>query len=260
MAIPKLYTAFYDQPVFRFDEARRRLKIKASALSVMLHDLQGQGYIVKIKNGLYAIKPLEAKGKEFSPNKYLVAAKLQRKLYLSHHSALELHGVAQSLYNTVYISVPRQSRTLQFQENVYQFVTTFHSFGVEEIKVENVPILVTDREKTLVDGLEKLKYVGGLEEYLKSVSSFPSVDTMKLLRYLRLLNKKVLYAKTGWLLSRFVKQWSVDDRVLIKLRRQLSERTFYLQETDGKANYRFNDQWNLMIPANLESKLEETPQ
>jgi len=259
MSLPRLYTAFYDQPVFRFDEARQRLKIKAPALSVMLHDLQRQEYILKIKNGLYAIKPLERKGKNFSPNKYLVAAELQRKLYLSYHTALELHGVAQSLYNTVYVSVPRQSKSLQFQENDYQFITTFHSFGVEEINVENVPILVTDREKTVIDGLAKLKYVGGLDEYLKSVSSFPSVDSVKLLRYLSLINKKVLYAKTGWLISRFLKQWSVNESVLSKLRKQLSERTFYLEETSGKANYRFNEQWNLMIPANLESKLEETP-
>jgi predicted transcriptional regulator of viral defense system len=260
MALPRLYETFYARQVFTVEEARQKLKLSGPTLSRMLFDLQRQDYVVMIKKGLYAIKPVEAKGKDFSPDKYLVAAKLQKAPYLSYHTALELQGVAQSVFNTVYLSVPRQSKTFQYHGITYQFVTTFHSFGVEEKKVKNVSIKVTDREKTVIDGLEKLKYVGGLEEYIKSVSSLPSVDAVKVLRYLRLLNKKILYAKVGWLLSRFTKQWSIDEDVLNNLRKQLSKRTFYLEETNGKTNYRFDGKWNLMIPSNLESKLEENPQ
>ncbi|MBI3192874.1 MAG: hypothetical protein HYZ34_00235 [Ignavibacteriae bacterium] len=227
------------------------------SLSRMLFTLQQKDYVIMVKKGLYAIKPLESRGRDFSPDKYLIASKLQKNLYLSYHTALEIQGVAQSVFNMVYISVPRQVRTFQYQGITYQFVMKYHSFGVEEKKIENISVRVTDREKTLIDGIEKLKYVGGIEEYLKSVSSFPSVNTTKLFRYLQRINKKILYAKVGWVLSRFSKQWSIEKTLLNKLKKQLSTKIFYLEERDAKTVFRFNDEWNLMIPANLESKLEE---
>jgi predicted transcriptional regulator of viral defense system len=136
--------------------------------------------------------------------------------------------------------------------------SNFNTFGLAKIKVEGISLVITDREKTILDGIDRLKYVGGIEEYLKSVSSFPSINTSRLLKYLQRLDKKVLYAKVGWLLSRMAKQWSIEAQLLKKVRGQLSTRTFYLQEGNGNTEYRFNDEWNLMIPANLESKLEET--
>jgi predicted transcriptional regulator of viral defense system len=213
---------------------------------------------VRIKKGLYAVVPVEVVGHSFTPNKYLIAAKTQKKAYLSHHTALELHGVAESVYSTVYISVPQQARPFEFQDTTYSFITSDNTFGLTKVKVDGISLAITDREKTILDGIDRLKYVGGLEEYLKGVSSFPSVNTTKLLQYLKRLDKKVLYAKAGWLLSRMARQWSINNKVLAKLRVQLSAKTFYLQDNGGKTEYRFNDEWNMMIPANLESKLEET--
>jgi len=259
VALPKLYTLFYQQQVFTFDEARRKLKLSPSSLHTMLHALQRDGYILRIKKRVYAIIPVEASGGSHTPNKYLVAAKLQKESYLSYHTALELHGVAESTYNTVYINVPRQAKPLQFQGTTYQFVTKYDSFGLTKTKVEGVPLVVSDREKTILDGIDRLKYVGGLEEYLKSVSSFPSVNVSKLTRYLKLTNKKALYAKAGWLLSLLSKQWFVKEVFLNELRKHLSKRTFYLEETNGTVSFRFNSTWNLMVPQNVESLIGETP-
>ena len=259
MALPRLHTFFYQQQVFTFEEARRKLKLSASSLYKMLHELLRDGYILRIKKTVYAVVPVEAAGRAHTPNKYLVAAKLQKKSYLSYHTALELHGVAESAYNTVYVSVPWQARSFQFQGTTYFFVTKYDSFGLTKVKVEGIPLMVSDREKTILDGIDRLKYVGGLEEYLKSVSSFPSIDVSRLIRYLKLSNKKALYAKAGWLLSLFSKQWFVKQVLLDNLQKHLSNRTFYLQETNGRVSFRFNSTWNLMVPENVEGLIEETP-
>ncbi len=258
MGLPKLLTVFYHQQVFTFDEARQKLKTNANSLSTMLYELQRSRYIMRIKKGLYATIPVGMAEQSFTPNKYLVAAKMQKHAYLSYHTALELHGVAESVFNTVYISVPRQARPFQFQETMYSFVINNDSFGLTKVKIDGISLSITDREKTILDGIDRLKYVGGVEEYLKSVSSFPSINTSRLLKYLQRLDKKILYAKAGWLLSRMAKQWSIEEQLLKKIRSKLSARTFYLQEGNGSTEYRFNDEWNLMIPSTLESKLEET--
>jgi hypothetical protein len=84
---------------------------------------------------------------------------------------------AESAYNTVYISVPRQAKSFRFQDTTYSFVTEYDPFGLTKIQVDGLPLVICDREKTILDGIDRLKYVGGLEEYLKSVSSFPSVES-----------------------------------------------------------------------------------
>ncbi|MDP2886365.1 MAG: hypothetical protein Q8P51_15220 [Ignavibacteria bacterium] len=259
MALPRLHTLFYRQRVFTYDEARQTLNLKASSLQKMLHELQRDGYILRIKKKIYAVIPIEASGRSFTPNKYLVAAKLQTKFYLSYHTALELHGVAESSHSTTYISVPRQAKPFQFQGTTYSFVTKYDSFGQTNIDVDGIRLGITDREKTILDGLERLKYVGGLEEYLKSVASFPSVDTSKLTHYLKLSKKKGLYAKVGWLLSLFAKEWFIKQSVLDDLRKHLGKRTFYLDHRNGKVSYRFDSTWNLMVPEHVTSLIEETP-
>ena len=225
----------------------------------MLHELQRDGYILRIKKKIYAVIPIEASGRSFTPNKYVVAAKLQSNSYLSYHTALELHGVAESVHSTTFISVPRQAKPFQFQGTTYTFVTKYDSFGLTTINVDGIPLPITDREKTILDGLDRLKYAGGLEEYLKSVSAFPSVDASKLASYLRQLKKKGLNAKVGWLLSLFAKQWFIKQRVLDDLAKHLSKRTFYLDNKNAKVSYRFDSTWNLMVPENVRSLIEETP-
>jgi predicted transcriptional regulator of viral defense system len=49
---------------------------------------------MRIKKKVYAVIPVEAAGRAYTPNKYLVAAKLQPRSYLSYHTALELHGAS----------------------------------------------------------------------------------------------------------------------------------------------------------------------
>ena len=258
LALPRLYTLFYRQQVFTYDEARQALKLKASSLQKMLHELQRDGYVLRIKKKIYAVIPIEASGRSFAPNKYLVAGKLQTTFYLSYHTALELHGVAESAHNTTYISVPRQSKPFQFQGTRYSFVTRYDSYGQMIMNVDGIPLRLTDREKTILDGLARLKYLGGLEEYLKSVSSFPSVDASRLTRYLKLAKKKGLYAKVGWLLSLFAKQWFIKQGVLDDLREHLGKRTFYLDHRKGNVRYRFDSTWNLMVPENVMDLIEET--
>lgn len=259
MALPRLHTLFYRQQVFTYDEARHKLELKASSLQKMLHELQRDGYILRIKKKIYAVIPIEASGRPFTPNKYLVAAKLQSKFYLSYHTALELHGVSESAYSTTYISVPRQAKPFQFQGTTYSFITKYDPFGITTVIVDGISMPTTDREKTILDGIERLKYAGGLEEYLKSVSSFPSIDASKLSRYLKLSKKKGLYAKVGWLLSLFAKQWFVKQSMLDDLRKHLGKRTFYLDHKNRKVSYRFDSTWNLMVPENVTSLIEETP-
>ncbi|GAI22500.1 unnamed protein product, partial [marine sediment metagenome] len=100
-----------------------------------------------------------------------------------------------------------------------------------------------------------LKYSGGVEEYFKSIEMFPYVDFKKILKYLKIYQKKVLYRKVGFILSYFTKKWNFPKKVKSKMKANLSKKIYYL--TSRKEKNQLNKEWNLIVPVRLESLIKE---
>ncbi len=259
MALPKLYQAFYKEKIFNFSdviEKFRKEKYSEGYLRKRLNDLIKAEYLGSIgAKGLYYIIPQESSREEFIPDKFLIGAKLSSGGIIGYHSALELHGASYSSYNSVYIITQKYFRPFKFQGIKYQAIKGNVSFGIETILREGLKIQVTDRERTFIEGINGLKYVGGLEEYFKSVELFPSIDFDQVIIYLKRFNKKILYAKVGFLLSYFEKRWSFPENYRKEIKAHLGIRINYL--SDRGEEERLDKEWKLMVPVRLKSLLEE---
>jgi predicted transcriptional regulator of viral defense system len=259
MALPKLYQAFYKEKVFNFSEVVKKFredKYSEGYLRKRLNDLLRAGYLGSVgARGLYYIIPQGSSREEFVPDKFLIGAKLSPGGIIGYHSALELHGASYSSYNSVYIITQKYFRPFKFQGIKYQAIKGDVSFGIETILREGLKVWVTDRERTIIEGINGLKCVGGLEEYFKSVELFPSIDFDQAIIYLKRFNKKILYAKIGFLLSYFEKRWSFPENCKKEIKAHLGTRKNYLSDKREKA--RLDKEWKLMIPVRLKSLLEE---
>ncbi len=111
-------------------------------------------------------------------------------------------------------------------------------------------ITVTSRERTLVDCLYNLKWAGGLEEVLRSVGGFPSLDTERVVAYLSQLGSATTSARVGWVLSADPDLWRVTPGQLEAIRSQLGNGPYYL---DKKVlPQRLVKDWWLYVPANVD--------
>lgn len=258
MAVPKLYKDFYEQKVFTFNDVIEKYKKSntVGSLRLLLYNCKVNGYIFSAKNGLYYIIPQGFSKDNYIVDKYLIANKLTSAGILGYHSALELLGVAQSVSNNVFVLTKERLSNFKFQEINYIGVAGNAKFGYITVIRDGIPICVTDRERTLIDGIDKLKYVGGLEEYLKSIETFPSVDFKKIEEYLRKYNKINLYSKVGFILSFFEKKWSFTDGIHKNLKSKITRKTYYLTGA-GKPG-KFNKEWNLIVPENLQELIHST--
>lgn len=210
-------------------------------------NLRQKGYFQKIRKGLYVTAPPNLVGKEVKPDKFLVGSKVRRDYYFSYHSALELHGLAQSTYNTVLITIKDHVSPFSYQSINYKFVTTKYFFGLEEINYSGVKIKVSDREKTFLDCVRRIKYAGGLEELMKSLNTVPSLNWYKFIRYLEKFNEKCLYQKSGFILEKL--DLRIPDKVLDKLKNKVGKKTYYM---DKEKSSSFVKKWNLMVPDSFE--------
>lgn len=241
-----LYSKLYPKRVVNTSDINNILKDKHKSADYITN-LREKGFLQKIKRGVYAVVPPDALGKEYSPDKFLVGGKLKKNYYISHHSALELHGLAESIFNIVYITSNTYSQPLNHRNITYKFVTTKYFFGIEETQYKGETLEISDIEKTFLDCIRRIKYTGGLEELIKSLQGIPDMDYKKIWNYLKKFDETFLYHKAGFFLE-FLDNLSPPSSVLRKIQQNKGKRVYYLY---GKENCVYKKKWNLMMPKNF---------
>ena len=215
--------------------------------------LVSKGYTIRAHRGFYAAVPPEFIGSNYEVDRYILAYKVGREHgILAFHTALELHGVAQSYYNTVYSLRANPLRNFEFQGIEYRFVRSNAKFGTTVIKRDGIQIEVTDRERTIIDCIRKLDYSGGLEELIKSLGTFHKIDIFTLETYLKRYGERSLILRTGYILSLIQNELRIPEDFLYRMKRKAKERVYYLIPDAKNGSGKYIKEWNMIVPKNLD--------
>jgi predicted transcriptional regulator of viral defense system len=250
----KLAADFLAHRVFTFEEAKARYGLQDHAARQAIFYAKRRGQIGAVRKGLYFVVPPGADPATYRPDPYLVAAKAEPAGALAYHAALDLHGVANSAFHEVAVAAPRWRRGFAVGDVAIRFVQAPMNFGTQSVAREGVSVAVTDRERTVVDGCDRPAYVGGIEELLRSVDGFPSVDHGRILDYVRRYRRGSLAAKVGWALDRLAEQWGFPDEVRDGLQALRPRGVVTLESASSK---RLDSAWGVLLPAALEARLQE---
>lgn len=214
---------------------------------------RGQAY--RLKRGLYASNI--GVYRDRVPNVFLVAAKAAPDAVVSHHSALEAHGVAHSPFRTAYFT--SMHKVGDFEVRGYRFhrvappAVSDPQARLDEfqtrLRVGEAIVRVTTKERTLVDCLRDLRLAGGLEEMLRSLGGFTSMSAESVARYLSILGSPTLTARAGWVMGHYAESWRVDPDVLGDMRESVGRGTYRLQP--GRSDQEFVSEWRLYVPKGL---------
>jgi predicted transcriptional regulator of viral defense system len=243
-------------PLFTLGELRKRYGNKAHSRSIlnMLHRLKHQGRVRQLTKGVYggalAAVPL---------NRYRVPAALRNDATLALHSALEWHGVANQVFQTVYYFSARARQDVVFENVTYRRVAPPVSLSrthKERLQTQETSegFLVTNRERSFVDCLLFVDYSGGVEELDKSLAMFPSFDFDAALEYLKLLRKPWLYSRLGFLLDRHADKMFFRDAARDQFLRHLPSGVAYLG--NKRPGNRWVPTWKVMVPETLAPSVE----
>jgi predicted transcriptional regulator of viral defense system len=224
----------------------------------LLHRLKRQGRVRLVANGVYAgavaSVPL---------NRYRLPHALRDDAILALHSALEFHGVANQVFQTVYYFSASARKDVVFERVSYHRVTPPRALRTEshqlfptERATDNV--LVTSRERSFVDCLLFLDYSGGVEELDKSLAMFPSFDFEGALAYLKLLRRPWLYSRLGFLLDRHADKLFFRGKARDQFLRKLPRGVAYL--ADKRPGNHWVPTWKVMVPQTLSPSHTESVQ
>lgn len=202
-----------NRPIFHFQEAAEILGGRAPT-SKVLSQLINHGIVNRLKSGTFRLVPFELGfEREYLGNPYIVARELilsghkgiKEKYYLSYGSAFDLHQMVTQPQLIIYVSSPRMMRSLTIQGTEFRFVRCKADdlFGLTEIWIDkNEKVLVSDLERTLLDGLRQPAYCGGFSEVAKGFSiKHQAIDPQKLIDYAINLGVGAVFRRLGYLME-----------------------------------------------------------
>jgi predicted transcriptional regulator of viral defense system len=202
--------------------------------------------VAKIRRGLYGlVNP--ATGLIFA-DKFMIASALSADAHIVYHSALEFHGLATQVYNTVYVSSVERFRAFEYGGIFYEYACRAIGVGAEAV-ASSAHIRVSDLERTVLDCIDDTLRAGGADELLSALQFVKKLDEVKLLEYLARYGKINLYHKTGYLLEKLKISLWLSDAFFAECKRHIGKHPVYFLDSVGALTY--NRDWNIIAPAKL---------
>ena len=222
-----------------------------------------RGAVRRLRRDLYAAVPCDVAPDSFKPDRFQVLAAAKPGAVFCGHSALELLGVAYSVWNecTAYTDQRRE----RFHVGDTRFVLLGHpsaltrlglaDLGVRSFDRAGVPVKGLGPERVVVEGFRSPRSFGGLMEFVASASSVQLFDWRLVMEVLRAFETKKLYGAVGWFLESNQGRLEVPTQLLDELAANVPRVPVYLDRDMGAGTKA--RRWNVLVPDRL-ARMEES--
>jgi len=229
---PATLAALFDVPIAKAYEILRRLK--------------AEELVRPVEAGKYLL--LGFQPERVLSNPMFIATRPAHPAYVSFWSALHFHGLTEQVPRTVFVATTRKCRPLDFDgaRFVFVHVAPYKFFGYQREMIGDLPVLVAEVEKALVDSLDQLRYAGGLLEVAKALyHAREQLDPERLVEYANRMRNRSLCSRLGYLLERFgqpVEGLNVSQ-------------TFVRLDPQGEADCTYDHRWRVRVNVSDEELL-----
>jgi predicted transcriptional regulator of viral defense system len=237
------YAELSKMNTFSMEDVYKLVRNKKTASSLILR-LSKKGFVKKIRNNLYTCVNV-ATGSVYA-SRYHIACAINEIAYLSHHSAFEYAGIANQVYNDVYVSSKIKFADFEFEGITYRYVVSKFDGGIITPR-NSTGIRVTSLERTVIDSIKDFEKIGGIEELLNCISVVPYLDEKQLMAILDAYDMQFLYQKAGFILEHYKSELQLSDGFIEYCKTKTGKSTRYLtKESDS-----YCKEWQLVVPAGL---------
>ncbi|MCK4652888.1 MAG: type IV toxin-antitoxin system AbiEi family antitoxin domain-containing protein [Candidatus Cloacimonetes bacterium] len=231
---------------FTFADAFKTTKVQRDVLWVILSRLEEKGWIERIEKGKYMIIPLGAEKGKYTLHEFIIGSLLVKPYCISYWSALHYYGFTEQIPNTVFIQTTsrKKKQKLEVFGVKYKIVRVKPEkfFSLKTEWVEESSVNIVNKEKCIIDCLDKPQYCGGIVEVAKALKN-KNIDIIKLLEYAQRIGNSGVIRRLGYLCDLFNKRIRLPE---IKTRNYL-----FLDPTMNHKGTR-NSKWRLTINLNQE--------
>ena len=236
--------------IFTIDDAVKVTGLKKSKIKHLLPWLEKMGWIERIEKGKYIVIPLGVEKGKITINEFVLASMLVKPSAIAYWSALNYHGLTEQISNTVFIQTTsrKKKQELEILGIKYKIIRINKRkfFGIEKIWIDSsfgltFQVNITDKEKTIIDCLDKPKHCGGIIEVAKALN-YGNLNMERLARYAVKIRNSGVIRRLGYLCDYLGLEIDLPE---IKARNYL-----LLDPTMPKVG-KINSKWRLIINVDI---------
>ncbi|HEX9704914.1 MAG TPA: type IV toxin-antitoxin system AbiEi family antitoxin [Gemmatimonadales bacterium] len=196
--------------VFRLEDVRDITGLSETSARSFVRKLVDRGVAARLKPGLCVLVPFElGRERQYPGNPLVVAREIMHgeDYYLSHATAMEIHGMTTQPQLVVMVSTPAPRRSVTALGVEFRFVRCQrrHLFGLTEHWVtKQEKVRVSDLERTIIDGLKQPEHCGGLTEVAKGIwMRRQDMNVDRLVQYAKRIGVGAVVRRLGFLLETY---------------------------------------------------------
>jgi len=234
-------------------QAATSLGISSNEVARKLSRWAQQGWVSRVRRGLYIPVPLESRTPEIAlEDPWIIAAKLYAPCYIGGWTAAEYWDLTEQIFRSVAVmtaSKPRnRNPSIKGSSFVLRTVPQRALWGTKPVWRGSVKVNVSDPSRTILDMLRDPGLGGGLRptvDVFRAYLESSSKDVQLLVSYSERLGNRAVFKRLGFLLERLA---PTEVSAIEACRSRLSK---------GKAKLdpslpaeRLSTKWQLWIPEN----------
>lgn len=244
--------------IFTLEEAAKIYGKGTHATGKFLSTLLKRNIVVRIKAGIYLILQPGLEEVQLS-NWPIIARELSRpnNYYIAYYSAMRIHGMTTHPLLSIYITSTKRFRDKKINNIEYHFIFSkkenFWGAGIFWISKQE-KVIVSDIERTILDGLERPELCGGLVEVIRGIwSKQKEINWVKLKDYSKKFHAKSVLKRLGFILEKL----EINKKMVLFLKKELSTKKDYvLLDPAGLKEGKYVKNWGLRLNMNIEEITE----
>jgi predicted transcriptional regulator of viral defense system len=179
------------------------LGVTPKAADHVIESLRHKGWLERASWGEYLLIPAEQGPDAFGDSNLLaLASRIADPYYIGFSTAAAHYGLTTQHRNVIFVVTPQRLRARAVGESRVRIVNQSESkfFGFEPVDVLGYKVMVSDREKTAIDCVDRPSLAGGVGEAATIVATASRhFDWNKAADYLERIGAGALVRRFGWL-------------------------------------------------------------
>jgi len=197
-------------------EIIKLLGVSAKAADNVIESLRRKGWLERASWGKYLVIPPDEGPDALGENNLLaLASRIADPYYIGYGSAATHYGLTTQHRHIIFVVTPVRVRQRQVGEGRVRVVNPkpgkFLGFG--PVDVYGYKVMMSDREKTAIDCIDRPALVGGEEEAASILATASRrLDWTKAAEYLERIDSTALVRRFGWVMDHVKAEMPADVR------------------------------------------------
>jgi len=192
------------------DEATVELGLERAAAAKLLARWHQQGWLKRIRRGLYAPVPLTSMPEDqVLEDPWILVPALFGPGYVGGASAAQFWDLTEQLFRSVFVytskPIRRTNQTIHAIQFVVRHLDAHLIFGVTPSWHGRIKVQVSDVHRTMIDMLDEPAAGGGIRHINDCLLAYfrrPDADTTKLVTYAERIGNGAIFKRLGFLAER----------------------------------------------------------